>query len=149
MQLRGGRDHDDVMDDRDAGGGGERWFAHVSKPSSDTVGSAGAQTDSVSETESEVQSGYFLKKVEQASRPGGGVLAWGVGIHGRLGSGDWVDRFEPCRALEELKGQIVQVPSTFMWHYPSNPAFGLIQECKSRCRLGITIPWHSVATDLW
>ena len=73
----------------------------------------------------------------QAERWGGGLLSWGIGLHGRLGSADWVDRFQPCRALDELCGEIVQVSagdyhSLALCRNGSVVAFG----SNGRCQLG-------------
>ena len=141
MCLRGGQNVDDVAiegygdngnEDEDKemekrGGEGRRWFAHISesRATGDFGGDVGSDNNSADNGKS------------IAMLPGGGLVSWGIGIHGRLGSGDWIDRFQPCRAVDQLNGDIVQISagdyhSLLLSRNGSVLAFG----SNGRCQLG-------------
>jgi hypothetical protein len=136
--LRGGQNYDDVAieeygnngnedEDKERGGEGRRWFAHISesRATGDFGGDVGSDNDSA-------DNGKLMTML-----PGGGLVSWGIGIHGRLGSGDWIDRFQPCRAFDQLNGDIVQISagdyhSLLLSRNGSVLAFG----SNGRCQLG-------------
>ena len=75
-----------------------RWFGHISELKLSETGP---------EADSHAHTNIASTRLEHG---GGGVVSWGIGLQGRLGSGDWIDRFEPCRAVNDaLSGEVVQI----------------------------------------
>ena len=137
LVLRGGQGDESLEDDAEVHGwpgqtaDATRFFGHFA---GDATGAAigAVESDNIGNEEDVAGDQDPL-----ANRRVGGIVSWGIGIHGRLGSGDWVDRLEPCRALEDLSGHLVQISagdyhSLALHRNDSVLGFG----SNGRCQLG-------------
>jgi hypothetical protein len=115
MFLRGGREdsaseeEEDVRQKFGEQTDCERWFGHIHAMQTALEPASGVERVETYALQPHGSREGLARQEDHSNRKGGGVLSWGIGIQGRLGSGDWVDRFEPCRALDELNGMILQV----------------------------------------
>jgi alpha-tubulin suppressor-like RCC1 family protein len=140
--LEGGGEVGELEEDSTAGG--ERWFAHISAQQ------PGAAAESHSERgEAKTAADARVPGAPVLRGDGGGVVSWGIGLQGRLGSGDWIDRFEPCRALEALCGELTQISAgdyhaLALCRNGSVLAFG----SNGRCQLGDGSKIHSSSAQM-
>ena len=106
----GSEDESDGADGlgEDSATGGERWFAHISAQQAGSAGRA-RSADGGSPRPPAAADARGAPGAPGLCGGGGSAVSWGIGLQGRLGSGDWIDRFEPCRALAELRGELTQI----------------------------------------